>query len=111
MPIVVQDEEVLIEVEDAKFRFSPMTLEEVFGLSGFTPEGLVDRDAVIKNTLDLFPAKLKSWENIVDKDGKPLECTPENFKRLPAAVGMKVIRLYQAACGLTEDFEKNLVKP
>lgn len=107
MPVVVHDEEILVNHGDAKFYFAPVALSDLLQMSGVGVEGLPDKKQAVKDFMVLLPTKIKRWENVVDSKEQPLECTPENFNRLPALVAMEVINKFANASGLSEDFEKN----
>lgn len=107
MPVVIHDEEILVKCGDASFYFSPITLADLFQL-GVGQDALPDKKRAIQEFLAVLPTKLVRWENVVDSQGNPIECSPQNFQRLPALVAMNIINKFAEASGLTEDFEKNL---
>lgn len=108
MPVVIRDEEILVEHEDAKFYFSPVTLADFFQMPGINQEGIPDKAEATKEFLNILPTKIVKWEGVVDSKGDPVECTPENFIKLPAMAAMSIINKYANASGLSGEFEKNL---
>lgn len=104
MPIVLQDEDIIIDVGEGQFVFSPLSLNSFLGIA---ERGELEKFSK-EQFMELLLGNLKSWKGIVDVEGKEAECTPNNFmKRLPGGVALIVIKKYADACGITEDFEKN----
>ena len=75
MPIRLSSEEIVVKLEDAKFYFSPVTINDLFELPGAPGSEAVDP----KRFLDLITKKLKRWEGVVDENENPVECSPENL--------------------------------
>lgn len=103
MGIVLSDENVVVEHDGAKITFEPISLNALFELSGMDKE----EDAK-KRFFELILARLKNWEGVTDKEGKPVPCTQENFRKIMGFTGMTIIKKYMQQCGMTEEFEKNL---
>jgi hypothetical protein len=110
MAITLATEDVVVDMPEAeaKFVFEPMSVEAFLNL----PMG---REAIDQKVfLEAVILRLKSWEGVVDKDGNPVECSADNFKKIPGAIGMLIIKRYADASGVTEEFEKKfgeLLKP
>lgn len=111
MPITISDKPIVVEVEDAKFYFEPLTLGDLLDIPGVEADALSDRKTSAKAFLDLLPKKLKKWENVINDKGEALPCTPENFKRLPGGIAVSVITKFTDLTGLSGELEKNSETP
>jgi len=52
-------------------------------------------------------ASLIEWENIDDANGRPLKCSPHNFRHLPGEIVQELTQEILIRSDLDEDDEKN----
>jgi len=103
MPITLQEEDVIIEAGDGvKFTFAPLSLGAYF-----SKMENMDSEPTRAEFIKMLFRQIKSWEGVLNKDGKPAECNQENVEKLPGLLALTVFGLYAKSAGLTEDFAKN----
>lgn len=85
------------ETEGATFHVRPMTGRQVLAMSTRVTEDEADQSVIY----EVITSTLASWDEVLDPEGKPLECNAENIGLLPLQVAVHVFEFAASLSGLT----------